>query len=291
MAKKTGKPSRAKAGGDGNSAATKPARSGKRAGSRRESSRRQSHRTHSEQEVQQLTRHLERRVAERNVRVRDLTASLVRAEQRERRRLSEIMHDELQQILYGVQLKLRLARDEVTHGRLEEAAQHLVQAETLLTRSTRVTRQLSVDLNPPILKNEGLNAILAWLQGQMKELHDLDVQIRSNGEVRIDDSDVRVLLFQVFRELLFNVAKHSGTQRATISLSEADGQVQVVVADDGKGFDAAAQQEASRDRPSVGLTSVRERVGLLGGSLDIRSNHGDGTTVTLRLPKAARIGG
>jgi two-component system CheB/CheR fusion protein len=244
-----------------------------------------------EERIQELSRDLEQRVADRTHQVRDLSISLVRAEQRERRRLSETMHDELQQILYGAQLKLRLARDEITGGRPEEAAQHMLQAETLLTRSTRVTRQLSIDLNPPILKNEGLNAILGWLQGQMKELHGLEVHIRSNGEIRIDDGDVRVLLFQIFRELLFNVAKHSGSQQATVSLSEADGHLRVVVADDGKGFDAAAEQAANRDRPSVGLTSVRERVGLLGGSLDIRSNHGEGTTVTLRLPKAARIGG
>ena len=76
-----------------------------------------------------------------------------------------------------------------------------------------------------------------------------------------------------------------------VSLVDVDGHWRMTVADDGKGFDAQAELEANRDRPSLGLTNVRERMGLLGGSLDIQSNHGGGTTVTLRLPKAARIGG
>jgi CheY-like chemotaxis protein len=120
------------------------------------------------------------------------TSSLVRAEQRERRRLSETMHDDLQQVLYGVHLKLKLGRDALARGASGETAEHLTQAEALLARATRVTRQLSVDLNPPILKNEGLRAILEWLKNQMRELHGLEVEIRADGEVRIDDGDVRV---------------------------------------------------------------------------------------------------
>jgi two-component system CheB/CheR fusion protein len=171
-----------------------------------------------EHELLQARRTLESRVLERTKQVRDLTVSLVRAEQRERRRLSETLHDELQQVLYGVQLKQRMARDELQSGRPGEAEQQLLQAESLIVRSVRMTRQLSVDLNPPILKNEGLKSILTWLQGQMKELHDLEVELDAKDDVHIEDSDARVLLFQVFRELLFNIAKHApcepGTHRA-----------------------------------------------------------------------------
>jgi two-component system CheB/CheR fusion protein len=244
-----------------------------------------------EEQIKQLSRNLEKRVAERTQQVRDLTTSLVRAEQRERRRLSETLHDELQQLLYGIRLKLRLAREALSGARPEEAEQQLLQAETLLTRGTRTTRQLSVDLNPPILKHEGLKAIFQWLQGQMKELHGLDIKLRTDGEMRIEDSDVRVLLFQIFRELLFNVAKHAGTGAATVNLKEADGHLVVDIVDEGKGFDVALIEAASQDRPSVGLTSVRERLGLLGGRLEIDSEPGNGTTIVVSVPRSARIGG
>jgi two-component system CheB/CheR fusion protein len=250
-------------------------------------------RKRSEEELQQLSRNLEGLVGERTRQVRDLTSSLVRAEQRERRRLSETLHDELQQVLYGVQLQIKMARDAGDAGgagRADEAAEHLQHAQELLGRGMQVTRQLSVDLNPPILRNEGLGAILEWLQSQMKELHGLDVRVKSDGDFEIDDRDARVLLFQVFRELLFNVAKHSGTRSATVSLGHSNGQLQLEVADKGGGFDAVAVDAANRDKPSLGLTSVRERVGLLGGTMTIESAAGSGTVVTLRIPKSARIG-
>jgi signal transduction histidine kinase len=200
------------------------------------------------------------------------------------------MHDDLQQVLYGVHLKLKLGRDALARGAGAEAAEHLNQAETLLARATRVTRQLSVDLNPPILKNEGLRAILEWLRNQMKELYGLDVEIRADGEVRIDDNDARVLLFQIFRELLFNVAKHFGSQSAVADVRQADGQLAVTITDQGRGFDVGEAERSGVDRPSVGLTSVKERIDLLGGTLRIESQPGQGTRTTVRIPGAPRIG-
>jgi two-component system CheB/CheR fusion protein len=249
-----------------------------------------SRRKQSEEALQELSRDLERRVADRTAQVRSLTASLVRAEQSERRRLSETMHDDLQQVLYAAHLKLRLGRDALGRGAAEDAGQHLVLAENLLSRATRVTRQLSVDLNPPILKNEGLRAILEWLQGQMKELHSLDVDVRTNGEIRIEDGDVRVLLFQIFRELLFNVAKHSGSQFAVAEVHVENGQLAVSISDRGRGFNVEETARMNRDRPSVGLSSVKERVDLLGGNLRIESEPGGGARVTVCVPRTPRIG-
>src|SRR5262245_6978490 len=246
----------------------------------------------SEEEINNLTRKLKEVVETCTQQVRELTSSLVRAEQRERRRLSETLHDELQQLLYGAQLKLRLARDELTGGRQGEAEAQLQQAESLITRGTQTTRALSVDLNPPILKNEGLKSILQWLQQQMKDLHGLEVALDTDGEIRIDDGDTRVLVFQILRELLFNAAKHSGSPRAKVSVKELDGHITVDIADQGRGFDVLTADNGQKDdRPSYGLKSVRERVGLLGGDLRIESKPGDGTNVRVRLPKSAKIGG
>jgi signal transduction histidine kinase len=242
----------------------------------------------SEEEIRELSRTLEQRVTERTRQVRELTSSLVRAEQRERRRLSETLHDELQQLLYGAQLKLRLARDETAGSRHEEAMQRLTEAEALLLQGTRITRQLSVDLNPPILKHEGVRSILGWLSGHMKDLHGLDVRVDADDEVRIEDADVRVLMFQICRELLFNIAKHSRASVANVTLKVLDDELLVGFSDDGTGFDVDAMHEDSHTK--VGLHQVEERVGLLGGRIEIVSAPGEGTTITLHLPKSARIG-
>jgi two-component system CheB/CheR fusion protein len=243
-----------------------------------------------EAEIQRLARTLEQRVQERTRQVRQLSTTLVRAEQRERRRLSETLHDELQQILYGVQLKLRLAREEMAAGRPAEQDLQLKQAEELLARCTRVTRQLSVDLNPPILKHEGVRSILTWLQGHMRELHNLGIEIEAADEIQIADGDARVLLFQVLRELLFNIAKHSGADKAKVTLNATDGEVKVVVADDGKGFDAGAVDGQPVSEASLGLTHVKERVSMLGGRMSVDSRPGDGARITVVVPLTARIG-
>jgi two-component system CheB/CheR fusion protein len=242
-------------------------------------------RKQSEAALEQLTRTLEHRVTERTRQVRELTTSLVRAEQRERRRLSETLHDELQQLLYAAQLKLRQAREAL--GEVGPAQGSLEQAESLVAQGTQLTRRLSVDLNPPILRNEGMTAILGWLQGHMRELHALDVDVKAEGEIQLDDADVRVLLFQVFRELLFNVAKHSGTRRATVRLREAPQEFVFEIADEGHGIATSALDAGPT--ASMGLTSVRERVGFIGGTLEVRSASERGTTVTVRLPREARL--
>ena len=237
------------------------------------------------------SRTLEERVNERTRQVRKLTSSLVRAEQRERRRLSETLHDELQQVLYGVppEAAARAARSTPAGGRSRPRSTSS-RPSGCSVDSTRVTRQLSVDLNPPILKHEGVRAILNWLRGQMHDLHGLDVRIRAEGEIRVEDSDVRVLMFQIFRELLFNVAQHSGASVAHVTLKEIDGELVIGFADDGRGFDLKSVYEDGHPRATIGLRQVEERLGLLGGTDGHRLGPGEGTTITLHMPRSARIG-
>lgn len=223
-------------------------------------------------------------------RTRAPTTMLVRAEQRERRQFAAMLHDELQQLLYSVQLKLLLARDACVAERYPESARQLAHAGSLLARSIDVTRQLSVDLNPPILRTEGLRTILLWLRARMRDLYGLDVRVEADREIRVDDGDARVLLYQVFRELLFNIARHAGVKSATVELQDLGRQVCVSVSDSGKGFEVEKAPDKAHNSPAVGLASVRARLGLLGGTISIASRPGEGTRVTLCLPRMPEIG-
>jgi CheY-like chemotaxis protein/anti-sigma regulatory factor (Ser/Thr protein kinase) len=136
-----------------------------------------------------------------------------------------------------------------------------------------------------------LPAALAWLAEQMP-LHGLSVEVRlAQDDVTLPD-DEGVLLFQSVRELLINVAKHAGTDRATVALRvDEQRRLHVSVEDRGRGFEPAAI-EAKPSGEHFGLFSVRERMQAMGGWLDIRSAIGRGTTVTLVLPLAeAQAGG
>ena len=156
-----------------------------------------------------------------------------------------------------------------------------------------------MDLSPPVLKGEGLADALRWLERPMAELHGLTVTVETDGPVHVADEAVRVLLFQVVRELLFNVAKHAGVDRATVRLTEAPasgdgagggGHLVVHVVDEGRGFDVTAQaaQEATG---GFGLSSVRERLGLLGGRLEVRSRPGEGAHAEVHVPTPGRTPG
>lgn len=250
--------------------------------------RRERIRRAAREEIEALNRTLEKRVETRTRQVRELASKLTMAEHQERRRISQLLHDDLQQCLYGIQFKIDAIRQDAESkgaARLIEQAEH---AHEWTKTAIETTRQLTVDLSPPVLEGEGLVDALGWLVTQMKEAHGLTIELRSDETFRVPAQDMQVLLFQVVRELLFNVVKHAETDRATVTLQqEAQGQV-IQVADEGAGFDV--QAEAHRDGRQFGLFSARERLGLFGGRMEIDSDVGAGTCVTLRLPAAQTDG-
>ena len=219
-------------------------------------------------------------------RTRQLASRLTVAEQAERRRISQVLHDELQQLLYGVEMKLSMCRRDLIESEQQDLAGLLDDARCWVDQAVDITRRLTVELSPPILNKEGLTDALAWLQRQMKELHGLEIEIQAEDACFIENEDLRVLLFQAVRELLFNVKKHAGVNRATVTLSEEKGRLCVRVADHGVGFDLAEMQRSQREKGGFGLFSLRERVSLIGGRLEIRSAPGKGTEIQVRIPVA-----
>jgi two-component system CheB/CheR fusion protein len=235
---------------------------------------------------------LEGQVAERTAEVQALTAALSQAEQRERARIAQVLHDDLQQLLYGTRLQVKTLLDDV--GALErgrageaehtEAHQALARVHELLGDALRLTRSLTLHLRPPVSAEAGLGASLAWLGRHMQEVHGLRVAVRDGGAPPVPPG-VHDLLFQLARELLFNVVKHAGVAEADVALGTEGGALSLSVEDAGRGFDAAALDAAPGE--GVGLSSVRERLALLGGAMAVHATPGGGTRIVLTLPLAA----
>lgn len=230
---------------------------------------------------------LEGRVAERTQEVRDLAETLSMAEQEERQRLSHLLHDDLQQLLYSVQMKIAVARDHAQREDLEGVVAYAERSLKLLGDAITRTQQLTVNLNPPILEGEGLVGAIEWLRTQMRDLHGLTVEIHAQQEIDVRPPDLQILLFQITRELLFNVAKHAETDRAVVSVGGEDGRVRVTVADEGKGFDLGVIGTGVPRRGGLGLFSAQERLRMRGGDLEIESAPGDGTRVVAYAPLAS----
>ena len=228
-------------------------------------------------------------VANKSHQLRELASALTLAEQRERQRISQILHDHVQQMLHGIQLRthlLILDAPPSTHPDLQE---HLDAIQELTEEAIQATRTLTVELSPPVLQREGLTAAFRWLAGHMAEMHTLDVQLELQDDCQVQNSELAVLLFQVTRELLFNVVKHAQTKRVNLSLQEKEEMMIVRVVDDGIGFDPAAPELPRRRIGGFGLNSIRDRLNLFGGRLEIDSQLGKGTRVTLIVPKVLKL--
>lgn len=248
-------------------------------------------RTKAEAALRTLNETLEQRVVERTAALRESRESLRRvaslltmAEHEERRRISQVLHDDLQQQLYSVQMKLSSASHKAQAGDLAAVQTYLAEAAQWLHEGIEITRRLSVNLSPPILKGEGLADALGWLVRQMKELHGLEVTLVTAHAFRLTDKDMRLLVFQVIRELLFNIVKHAGTNQAAVALREESGVLVVCVHDEGCGFDVEAAAGRAGLGSGLGLFSVRERLALFGGSLELVSTPGQGTRITIHVP-------
>lgn len=238
----------------------------------------------TERALQDLTTTLEQRVQRRTEQTRRLTLALTQAEQQERQRISQFLHDDLQQILYGLQMRLHLLNQDMPNSLSKQFYKHTETMREMLEEAILRTRVLTVDLSPPVLKEENLRTALIWLAEQMYLRHNLQVDTQDLANVHIADEAERTLLFQIVRELLFNVAKHAGVDHAQLALYSEDQDCVIEVKDSGNGFDTVTLHNRSRHGGGFGLHSVEERLEILGGTLQIESTPGNGTHIRLHVP-------
>jgi two-component system CheB/CheR fusion protein len=215
--------------------------------------------------------------------IRTLASRLTEAEQQERLRISHILHDDLQQRLFAIKSQLSLLTVDRAVQNGEAFQKELAAVEADLAETIAVTRDLSVDLSPIVLQGEGLAEALTWLSTRMRDQHNLEVLVETNGVPTTFEPSVRVLLFQAVRELLFNVVKHAGVSQARVHFEHFDKRIRILVGDTGNGFDA----EALFDGPisSHGLPSLRQRLELMGCGLTIASQPGKGTEAYIDCPE------
>jgi len=226
--------------------------------------------------------HLEARVVDRTARLRALAAELTESEERERRRIAQILHDDLQQLLVGATVHLEILRKQKDpRSRLEA----LRRVEQLIQESNDVARGLSHELSPIALQQGDLGGALKWLAGWMDQSHRLTVCVEGEAVAAPVEDSVKVLLFQSVRELLFNVVKHAGVKRAKVRMTETrEGQLEILVSDLGKGFDAPRTTTGQETSGGLGLFSIRERLHLLGGRMEVQSASGCGSQFRLLAP-------
>jgi signal transduction histidine kinase/ActR/RegA family two-component response regulator len=232
--------------------------------------------TDLEQKVEERTGELRQQAAQ----LRLLAGRLTLTEQQERRRIARVLHDNLQQLLVASKLRLTVLsrhQDVVVQQATREV-------EQLIDDAIQSSRSLTGELSPPILHEGGLDTGLEWLARWMADRHGLFVDLALEPEAAPMPDDVKILLFEAVRELLFNSVKHARTRSAVVNLRYVDHNVQVVVSDQGVGFDPKAIPSEEAPGGGYGLFSIRERIQLVGGKLEMESAPGSGSRFVLTAP-------
>jgi signal transduction histidine kinase len=241
-----------------------------------------------------LNQTLEQRVAERTAeavekaqKLRLLSAELSLAEEAERRRIAEMLHEDLQQLLVTARMQLAAlcrTRDATEQQRIAR------QIADVIERSFNLTRSLSTELAPPVLHELGLAAALEWLAAETRKNYNVEVTVEADSSANPKAADVRTFLFRAVRELLLNSVKHTlgGAVHITMQHLRPD-KVCIVVADNGPGFDPGSLDAKLTRSQKFGLLNIRERVSTFGGKFHIDSGRKRGTRITLSLPRGSAI--
>jgi signal transduction histidine kinase len=240
-----------------------------------------------------LTDMTERKEAEDRIltyqeRLRSLTSELALTEQRERKRLASELHDRIGQSLAVSKIKLGALRKSAAHG---VPSQTIEEVWNLIDQTIQDTRTLTFELSPPILHELGLEPALEWLVETFRVGHGIAAIFHDDGWPKPLGSDLSGLLFQSVQELLINAAKHGHPSRVEVTARREGNEIRLEVADDGSGFDPSQIGASGQSPYGFGLFSIRERLGPLGGGMEVRSSPGHGTTVVLSAPLVETVNG
>ena len=215
-----------------------------------------------------------------------LAAELVRSEERERRRIAQLLHDQLQQLLAAVLYGLESLRSAPGDAAVQESVTKL---SGLLRECIDMSHSLTSELSHPALLEPDMSAALQWLASWAREKHGLEVEVEVEAAetLIVASEETRIMLLQAVRELLFNVVKHAGVKAARVRLNrDRDGCVLITVSDEGVGFDPAKMNGFGGASSGIGLFGIRERLALTGGGMKLDSAPGRGSSFTLWVPAA-----
>ncbi len=222
-------------------------------------------------EVARLNAAFNRMLDRLEIERREGSRAVLRAQEQERKRLAQDLHDEVNQALTAIMLRLQASIHEAT----PELRRELRETQRLAGQAMEELLNLARELRPTALDDHGL---LPALRGQVRDFADrtgIHADFRRRGDVPPLTDDQQLVIYRITQESLSNVAQHAGARHVTVELSFV-GRTVLRIADDGCGV----QGESNG---GLGLTGMHERALLVGGDLDIHSGNGRGTTVTLTM--------
>jgi PAS domain S-box-containing protein len=213
--------------------------------------------------------------------LRSLSSELLLTEARERRELAIELHDRIGQTLAITKIKLGELGKSMASSPFAGA---LKEIRGFIEQTIQDTRFLTFELSPPVLYELGLEAALAWLVKQTEEKNRIRIAFKDDGQPKPLDEKCRVIIFRATRELLLNILKHAQAKTAVVSMQRNGAAIRIDIEDDGVGFDTSELSSLKPRSGGFGLFSIMERLRPLDGRLEIESEPGSGSRVTIVLP-------
>ena len=213
--------------------------------------------------------------------LRRLASELSQTEERERRRIASDLHDRVGTALAFTKLRLGMLKQSTSS---DDVSEQVAEISGLLDKAIRDTRSLTFDIGSPTLYELGFDAAVQELAEEFQGDHNIAVRFETDSEAKSLDEPFRIVLFRAVRECLVNVIKHAHASEVSVSIRRDDGSIRVSVEDGGIGFDTSEIESRAGRRSGLGLFSIRERLGFLGGQFEIESRKGRGTKAILSAP-------
>jgi signal transduction histidine kinase len=242
-------------------------------------------------ELEQMTGTLEERVKERtseleraNKTLQELSSRLLSAQEDERKRIAGELHDTLGSCLSGIKFKVENALPQVGKA-AHVGTESLSAILPVIQEGIEECRRIQQDLRPSILDDLGLLATFSWFCRRYQTIY---TGIKVELEQAIEEKDIpdslKIVIYRVTQEGMNNIAKHSKADLVHLSLRKMDGRIGLVLEDNGQGFDLKKALGPESAKRGLGLTSMRERTELSGGTFAIESAEGKGTTLRASWP-------
>ena len=228
-------------------------------------------------------RRMEDALQESTERLRQLSSHLLTAQERERRRISMELHDDLGQALTALKLQLR----SIERGLREDQQALRADCEHTLGYVGQIIenlRRLSRDLSPSILEDLGLSAALRWLTDDVCRHYNIEFSVEIEDVDGLFSKEAQIIIYRIFQEALTNVGRHAHATHLSVVVKKKGGRSFFMVKDNGDGFDVEYVRARASTEKGLGLEAMDERVRMLGGALEIRGEPGRGTTITLTVP-------
>jgi signal transduction histidine kinase len=230
----------------------------------------------------------EEELRESHRRLQALSSQLLSAQEDERKRIAKELHDGIGQILTAIKFGVENSLQQAVCSEDHPCQRSLTAVISVIQNGIDEIRRISRDLWPTILTDLGILAAIGWY---CREFQNIYSEMRILREIDVLEEEVpeqlKITLYRVLQEATNNAAKHSKGDLVSLSLKKNDDRLELTVSDNGQGFDLSDTLAGQRSRRGLGLTSMRERTELSGGSFSIQSVLGKGTVVRASWNTAA----